>query len=123
MPGKKSRQKGQRGEREGASALSTALGIKLSRGVQFKGTPDSPDIAGMTDIGLHPEVKRDESTLSLATYKAINQAVSDSGSNIPFVLSRRNRSDWLIVLRLDDLDNFCRSVTNRHELSNNQKKK
>jgi hypothetical protein len=59
-----SRQKGKRGEREAARVLSHHLGIKVKRGIQFQGSPDSPDVSGLGVIGLHPEVKRDEVTIS-----------------------------------------------------------
>lgn len=73
MSGRKSRQKGQRGEREAAKVLSTLWGMEVVRGVQFSGSPDSPDLKGLTKIGLHPEVKRDETTISNKVQRLLNE--------------------------------------------------
>jgi hypothetical protein len=106
----KSRNKGKRGEREAAKVLSKILGMKLSRGVQYKGTPNSPDVTGLEDIGLHPEVKRDERTISTTMYKALQQAENESGSHTPFLISRRNNKEWIIALKLEHLMEFCKSI-------------
>ena len=111
MSGLKSRNKGKRGERELAKALSALLGIPLSRGVQYQGGPDSPDVAGLSDHGLHCEVKRDESTLAKRTYRAIEQARNECGEGTPFVASRRNRSEWLVVLRMEDVIDFAHKIS------------
>lgn len=70
--GKMSRNKGKRGEREAAKILSKMLGMEIRRGVQYKGSGDSPDVSGLSAIGLHPEVKRDESTISSRLQKELN---------------------------------------------------
>jgi len=108
--GKKSREKGKRGEREAAGVLSHLLGIPISRGVQYKGTKDSPDLSGLDAHGLHPEVKRDESTVSKKMYAAISQAQEESDNSTPFVMSRRNGSEWLITIRVEDLLEFARKI-------------
>jgi hypothetical protein len=109
--GKMSRDKGKRGERESCTVLERILGIKLRRSQQVKGTADSADIEPVdSEWKLHPEIKRTESTISVATYKAIKQAVADCGDNIPFVMSRKNGEDWLIIIRVDDLIPFCEEV-------------
>ena len=57
--GRKSRNKGQRGEREFASELRRLFGIDARRGVQYCGGADSPDV--ITDFDeIHFEVKRTE---------------------------------------------------------------
>lgn len=108
--GKKSRDKGKRGEREAAKLLSNLLGVEAKRGIQFQGSPESPDVSGLEDMGLHPEVKRDESTVSKAMYKALAQAAHDSGERIPFVMSRRNGCDWIIAISASDLKEFCKRI-------------
>lgn len=109
--GLKSREKGKRGEREAAKFLSELLGIKLHRGQQFQGSPESPDISGFQRYGLHPEVKRDEVTISKKTYNAIKQATIDSGNNdTPFIIARRNHEDWVIVIRAKDIKEFCEKI-------------
>lgn len=93
-----SRQKGKRGEREAAKQLTGLFGVECRRGQQFQGSSDSPDVVGLP--GVHVEVKH---TDSLRLYDAVAQAVRDGGSNIPMVLHRKTRGEWLAVVRLDDL--------------------
>ena len=107
---RKSRDKGKRGEREAAKLLSSLLDIEATRGVQFQGSPESPDVSGLQDMGLHPEVKRDETTVSKAMYRALAQAGDDSGERIPFVMSRRNGSAWVIAINASDLVEFCKRI-------------
>ena len=76
-----SRDKGKRGERELAAELNRVLGITARRGVQFQGSPDSPDvITSLPD--LHIECKRTE---RFQLYRALEQAVEDAGTKIPIV--------------------------------------
>ena len=109
--GKRSREKGKRGEREAASEVARLFGVWSRRGCQFSGTPDSPDI--VTGLqGIHFEVKRCE---SLRIYEAVAQAVQDAGENIPVVLFRSNRNPWLAILRLDDLPRLMQYGEFLHE--------
>jgi len=62
--GKKSIEKGKRGEREFSGFLASH-GVNARRGRQYKGTPDSPDIISDLDE-FHFEVKRVE---ALRIYK------------------------------------------------------
>lgn len=113
--GKKSKDKGKRGEREAAKKLSSILNISLSRGVQYKGSTDSPDIAGLKEFGLHPEIKRDESTISAMMYKGLAQASSDAGSDLtPFIMSRRNGRGWVVAVDLENLIPFCEGILKAH---------
>lgn len=97
--GGKSSRKGKRGERELAAWL-TGRGYPARRGQQYSGSPDSPDVV-CSSLPFHFEVKRCE---RLRLYEAVEQAVSDSGpGEVPLVAHRRNRGEWLAVLRLDDL--------------------
>jgi len=95
-----SNQKGKRGEREAAKAVSAVLGCSARRGQQFCGGGDSPDI--VVDLpGVHFEVKRTE---RLCLYKAMKQASDDASvDSIPVVLHRRNKKDWLAIVPLEDL--------------------
>lgn len=100
--GRKSRDKGGRGEREGASFWSSVWGVVSRRGQQRSGSPDSPDI--IHDMaGVHVEVKRCEAG---NPYAWMQQAVDDAGSNIPVVIHRRNHKDWLLIMRLEDAPDF-----------------
>ena len=98
--GRFSKSKGKRGERELAAELSRVLGIAARRGIQFQGSPDSPDV--VTDIPeVHIECKRTE---RFRLYDALEQAVADAGAEkLPVVLHRQNKKPWVVVLRLDDL--------------------
>ncbi len=109
---KKSRDKGKRGEREAAKFLSSLLDIEAKRGVQFQGSPESPDVTGLEKMGLHPEIKRDETTVSLSMYRALQQALDDSGEDdrIPFVMSRRNGKQWVISFHACNLVEFCKRI-------------
>ena len=103
--GKRSRDKGKRGELEAAEALR-AIGIDAARGCQFAGGEDSPDIrTAVPDV--HFEVKRTE---ALRLYDAIAQATKDAAGKVPVVLHRRSRSEWLVVVPLKELQRFAVQV-------------
>lgn len=76
-----SKRKGKRIELEAASFLRSIGYADAARGCQFKGSPDSPDIA-CKSLGVHVEVKGDQS-IGLGT-KALNdaldQAYKDAGN-------------------------------------------
>ena len=101
-----SREKGKRGEREFAAVLCERFGLQARRGVQYSGSPDSPDVVG-TWPGTHAEVKRVE---NLDIDKAVEQAVRDAGLDTPFVAHRKNGKPWLITVRLDDLSTFLKKA-------------
>lgn len=91
--------KGKDGEREAAHAIEQHLGIPARRGQQFSGSPDSPDV--VIDLpGVHVEVKRTE---ALRLYDAVDQARRDGGGQVPLVLHRRNRGEWLAIVPLSEL--------------------
>lgn len=98
MPKINSRQKGAAGEREAAHAIADTFNVEARRGQQFSGSPDSPDIK--TSIpGIHFEVKRVE---NLNVVKAMEQAIRDAGSDAPVLMHRKNRTPWLLTVRLSD---------------------
>ncbi len=97
--GRKSKDKGKRGEREAAKAIKEHLGIEARRGVQYSGSPDSPDVE-IALPNIHVEVKRCE---ALSLYQAVEQATQDADEKIPLVLHRRNHKPWLAVVPLDRL--------------------
>jgi len=99
VSGKRSRDKGKRGEREAAKAIVEHLEIDARRGQQFAGGGDSPDVViGLP--GVHVEVKRTE---TLSVYKAMEQARDDADGKVPLVLHRRNKREWLAIVPLADL--------------------
>lgn len=99
-----SRRKGKRGELEAAKALKS-LGIEARRSVQYCGRSGTADLA--MDRAIHFEVKRQE---RLNPYEAIEQAARDSDGKVPAVLWRRNRREWLLILRLADLSMFIEEM-------------
>lgn len=101
-----SRDKGCRGEREAAQEIARIFGVPARRGRQYSGDPEAPDIRTAIQ-GIHFEVKRCE---KLRVYAAVEQAIRDAGSNLPIVLHKANRRDWLAILRLDDLPRFAALV-------------
>lgn len=94
-----SQRKGKNGELELCRWLRDR-GHHARRGRQFSGSPDSPDVVCESLPGIHIEVKRCE---RLRIHDAIEQATADSGPKVPLVAHRRNRNDWLAILRLSDL--------------------
>ena len=92
-----SRQKGARGERQLAKKLSE-YGYECKRGVQYQGSPDSPDVTGLA--GIHIECKCVE---RLNIHDAMEQSKRDAGeSEIPVVMHKRNYTEWLCTMRLED---------------------
>lgn len=94
-----SRAKGARGERQAAAAVASHLHCTAARGVQYQGGKDSPDI--QTDLaGIHFEVKRCERG---CVHSWMEQSQRDAGRNIPTVLHRKNNTEWLLTVKLEDM--------------------
>ena len=96
-----SRAKGATGELELAEFLREHGYPDARRGQQFHGGADSPDVVcpGMEDF--HLECKRVEKG---QLYNWLEQAERDAGSGkTPIVAHRRNRKEWVAILRLEDL--------------------
>lgn len=103
--GKMSRNKGKEGER-GFARFLCAAGFHATRGVQYHGGKDSPDVLCASLPGLHFEVKRVE---RLQLYDALRQAQGDSGENqIPVVAHRRNNHNWVVILDAEDFLDIVR---------------
>ncbi|HIX15252.1 MAG TPA: hypothetical protein H9740_05940 [Candidatus Hungatella pullicola] len=95
--GKLQREKGKRGERE-LSSLLCEYGYNCKRGQQYCGAEGNADVIGLP--GIHIECKRVE---RLNILDAIVQAVHDAKKGLlPAVFHRRDRSEWLVTMRLDD---------------------
>jgi Holliday junction resolvase len=92
-----SRAKGAKGEREFAHWLS-ANGFPASRGVQYHGSPDSPDVI-CTSLPIHFEVKRTE---AFTPYADLAQATKECGLKMPVVAHRKNHGEWTMLLRGSD---------------------
>lgn len=118
MPKINSRQKGASGERELAHRL-TDLGLPAERGQQFQGSPDSPDVKlqGMLGGKIFIECKRVERGLNLHT--VMEKAVKNAGSQLPIIMHRTNRTDWLMTVRLEDGALLLRSLLLGLKVMNN----
>lgn len=98
--GKRSRNKGARGERQWAKYLRDQGYEDAARGRQFHGGPDSPDVVCPSlPVPHHMEVKRVE---QLRLYPALHQATTDAAWATPMVAHRRNQEDWVVILWADD---------------------
>ena len=92
-----SRNKGKRGELELAKKLRE-YGYDSRRGQQYSGANGDADVVGLP--GIHIECKRVE---KLNIYDAISQAKHDAkAEEMPVVVHRKNNSEWLVTLPLDD---------------------
>ena len=91
-----SRAKGARGERELANWLKDR-GIEARRGQQFHGGGDSPDV--VSELPVHIEVKRVE---RFDLYPSLKQAIADAQGKVPTVWHRKNKEEWVVVLRAED---------------------
>ncbi len=96
--GRSSQRKGAAGERELAAVLS-GYGYNVERGGSLS-FGEVPDLVGLP--GVHIEVKRVE---RLNVSQAMAQAVRDSErfrDGAPTLFHRRNRTPWLVTMRLED---------------------
>lgn len=96
--GRQQQRKGADGERE-LAAILREHGYTMTRGGSLS-FGELPDLSGLP--GIHIEVKRVE---RLNIMEAMEQAVRDSEDFLdgaPTVFHRRNRSPWLVTMRLDD---------------------
>lgn len=103
--GRQQREKGKRGERLAAQALS-ALGYASSRGVQFHGGPESPDIKTSIE-GIHFEVKFVEREQVRVWMR---QAQEESGGNVPVLLHKRSREQWLLTVPLERINELAQRL-------------
>jgi len=92
-----SRSKGKRGELEAAHLLQE-YGYDARRSQQFAGMNGDADVVGLP--GMHIEVKRVE---KLNLENAMEQSARDARENeIPIVLHRKNRCEWLVTMAFTD---------------------
>lgn len=98
LTGRTSQRKGRAGELELARLLQgCGYDVQPGRAVSYGATPD---ISGLP--GVHCEVKRVE---RLNVPETMDQAVRDAErfqDGVPALFHRRNRSPWLVTMRLQD---------------------
>ena len=93
-----SRDKGKRGELELCQWLRDH-GVEAQRGVQYQGSPGSPDV--VSELPIHIEVKRVE---RLCLRSAVAQAARDSAGKKPWMVAHRwNNGEWLAIVPLEFL--------------------
>ncbi|VDG73429.1 Uncharacterised protein [Clostridium carnis] len=100
-----SKRKGARGERELSSKLKE-YGYNTRRGQQYCGANGDADVVGLP--GIHIECKRVQ---KLNIYDAISQAKADAKEEeLPTVFHRKDRSEWLVTMPLDDWMKIYKSL-------------
>jgi hypothetical protein len=98
--GKRSRNKGARGEREAAERLATLFGWQAKRAQQHSGTETTADVLVSDTPGLWFEVKR---VNRLNVPKAMAIATDQSGRKCPVLMHRIDQGEWLLTINLVDL--------------------
>lgn len=104
--GRRSKQKGKRGELEAAKALAECLGLEARRTQQYSGTEGTSDVVTPA-CPIHWEVKRTE---RLKLREAVEQAVGDSTGDPPVVLYRSNRCPWVAIIPLEALADVAQRI-------------
>lgn len=100
-----SRRKGATGERELARKLREYGYTEAKRGQQFCGINGNADVVDALPH-IHIECKRTE---RLHLYEAMAQAKRDAREDeLPAVFHRKNHSEWLVVMTLEDWINVYR---------------
>ena len=93
-----SKRKGSEGERSLARKLREYGYEDARRSQQYAGINGDADVVGLPNI--HIECKRVE---RLNIYDAIAQSQRDAREGeLPVVMHRKNHSDWLVTMTLDD---------------------
>lgn len=101
------RTKGAVGEREWAAYLRDRYGCERARRAAQNGVTGGRDVEHGIP-GTNAEVKRVE-RLNLAL--AMGQAIADAEpGEVPYVAHRRNRGEWLVTLRAEDLMRMAECV-------------
>ena len=92
-----SRAKGARFERALAACLRE-YGYSTRRGQQYSGANGDADVVGLP--GIHIEAKHNE---HLNIFDAMDQSVRDAReSELPVVMHKKNNTDILVTMKLDD---------------------
>lgn len=99
MSGKRSRDKGKRGELEAAALLSKATGVEVKRVFgQARQGDEAPDIDG-PGLAYCVEVKN-QRTVKLGLWWEQTLAVADVDGREPMLLIKLDRRGWVKVTRL-----------------------
>jgi hypothetical protein len=99
-----SRAKGKRAELSARDVLRLH-GYTARRGVQYNGCADAPDV--ISNFPWHIEAKHVE---KLNIWAALQQAEKECGTKRPCLFFKRNRSEWYIAFRAEDILKELREV-------------
>jgi hypothetical protein len=103
-----SRRKGKDGELEAAAEWNKVVPKAMARrSQQHSGTESSSDLIAPGTPHLWLEVKR---TQVINVQAVMEKAAEQCGELTPVVLHRKNDSDWLVTVRLDDLQKVVSQV-------------
>jgi hypothetical protein len=112
--GRHSRRKGANGERAAREPLAALTGVEWERSAaqsRTRGGQGLPDLVSLDDDGrnrrpgLHPEVKVGAAP---SLWAALAQATEDAGEGaVPFVLARKDRGRWVLVVEVDRWRELC----------------
>ena len=99
-----SRQKGKRGELDLAKALKENFGwASARRSQQFCGDAGDSDLIAEEAPTLFIECKLVQ---NLNLHKAMDLAVEQAGGMTPAVFHRKDRTGWLVTVRIEDMKAF-----------------
>ena len=106
-----SRDKGARMEREAAGEWENHTGISARRAQQFCGKAGTADLKVEGGVPLHLEVK---GIKRIAACRYMDQAVRDAAEgNIPVVLMRENKGEWMVMVHLKNLTELANVLWSR----------
>lgn len=109
--------KGKTGERELCKMLATLFGLSAHRTEQHCGKAGDSDVTIKQLPELLVESKREE---KLSIHKAMKKAVSDSNGKLPAVFHRRNKTEWLVTIRLSDMFRFASMIASAMSMLGNR---
>jgi hypothetical protein len=98
-----SRQKGKRGELELCQKLREVFQWDVRRSVQYCGDAGDSDLIAVQAPNLFIESKLVQ---NLNLHKAMATAVEQAGGMTPAVFHRKDRTGWLVTVRLEDVRSF-----------------
>lgn len=103
-----SSRKGKVGELEARDEWNRLLPrAHARRSQQHSGSESASDLISPGTPNLWLEVKRVQ---ALNIQAVMAKSVEQCGSLVPVILHRKNESDWLVTLRLEDIHEFARQV-------------
>lgn len=102
-----SRAKGSRTERELCQALKQIFGWDARRSQQFAGKAETADLVIPQMPGLFVESKAVE---KLSVHPVMMRAVQEAGSKLAVLAHKKNRTGWLLTMRLEDAPAFVEMV-------------